>query len=82
MDRRISLVTLDNYSTNDALVDRLMGLIPTNSMLMGGNYFYMRCVAHILNLIVKNEIKVIEEWIKKIRESVAYWMGTPKNRKF
>ena len=42
----------------------------------------MRCVAHILNLFVKNEIKVIEEWIKKIRESVAYWMGTPKIENF
>ena len=27
-------------------------------------------------------MRVIEEWIKKIRDSVAYWMGTPKRVKF
>lgn len=78
VDRRISVVTLDNCSTNDAMVDRLMGLIPVDSMLMGGDYFHMRCMAHILNLIVEDGMKVIEEWIKKIRHSVAYWVGTPK----
>ncbi|KAH9752810.1 BED-type domain-containing protein [Citrus sinensis] len=57
---------------------RLMGLIPVDSMLMGGKFFHMRCVAHILNLIVKDGMKVNEEWIKKIRDSVAYWTGTPK----
>ena len=57
VDRRISIVTLDNCSTNGAMVDRLMGLIPVDSMLMGGDFFHMRCVTHILNLIVK-------EWIK------------------
>ena len=71
VDRRISIVTLDNCSTNGAMVDRLMGLILVDSMLMGGIFFHMRCVAHILNLIVKEGMKVIE-WIKKIRDSVAY----------
>ncbi|KAH9698718.1 BED-type domain-containing protein [Citrus sinensis] len=77
-NRRISVVTLDNCSTNDAMVDRLMGLIPVDSMLMGGDFFHKRCMAHILNLIVKEGMKVIEEWIKKIRDSVVYWTGTPK----
>ena len=35
-------------------------------------------VAHILNLVVKNGIKMIKEWIKRIRDSVAYWMSTSK----
>ena len=39
MDRRISLVTLDNCSTNDAMVDMFMGLIPTDSMLIGWELF-------------------------------------------
>ncbi|KAH9763675.1 BED-type domain-containing protein [Citrus sinensis] len=41
VERRILVVTLDNCSTNDAMVDRLMGLIPVDSMLMGGNFFHM-----------------------------------------
>ena len=55
-----------------------MGLIPIDSMLMGEDYFHMKCVAHTLNLILKKGMKVIEEWIKKSRDNVAYWMGTPK----
>ena len=78
VDRRISIVTLDDYSINDAMVDRLMGLILVDSMLMGGDYFHMRYVAHSLNLIVKEWMKVIEEWIKKIRDNVAYGMGTQR----
>ena len=38
----------------------------------------MRCVAHILNIIVKEWMKVIKEWIKKITDNVAYWMYIPK----
>ena len=78
VDGRISVVTLNNCSINDAMVDTLMRLIPIDSMLMGEDFFHMRCVTHILNLIVKEGMKVIEEWIKKIRDNVAYWTGTPK----
>ena len=37
-----------------------------------------RYVARILNLIVKDGMKVIKESFKKIRDSVTYWMGAPK----
>ena len=78
VDRRISVVTLDNCSTNDVMVDRLMELSLVDSMLVGGNYFHMRCVTHIISLVVKDGMKMIEEWIKKIWENVACWMGTQK----
>ncbi|CAL1406040.1 unnamed protein product [Linum trigynum] len=39
---------------------------------------HMCCCAHILNLIVKEGMKVIGEGIQKIRDSVQFWMGTPK----
>jgi hypothetical protein len=34
--------------------------------------------AHILNLIVKDGLDVIQPAIKKIRDSVAFWTATPK----
>ena len=49
VDRRILVVTLHNCSTNDAMVDKLMGFISVDSMLMGGDFFHMRCVNYILN---------------------------------
>ena len=39
---------------------------------------HMRCAAHILNLIVKDGLDVIQPAIKKIRDSVAFWTATPK----
>jgi hypothetical protein len=38
----------------------------------------MHCAAHILNLIVKDGLDVIQHAIKKIRDSVAFWTATPK----
>ena len=81
MNRRILVVTLNNCSTNNTMVDRLLGLIPIDSILIGGYFFHIKCVAHILNLIVKEGMKVIEEWIKKIKDSVAYWISTPNKVK-
>ena len=40
----------------------------------------MRCCAHILNLIVKDGLEVIEGGIEKILESVLYWSATPKRK--
>jgi len=38
----------------------------------------MRCCAHILNLIVKDGLGIIEGLIEKIRDSVAYCRATSK----
>jgi 5-methylcytosine-specific restriction endonuclease McrA len=47
-------------------------------MLLRGKVLHMRCCAHILNLIVKDVTQIIAESITAIRESVAYWIATPK----
>ncbi|KAL6310724.1 hypothetical protein AAG906_000076 [Vitis piasezkii] len=49
----------------------------SDSLLLNGKFFHMRCAAHVLNLIVKEGLDVIEVEIEKIRESVAYWSTTP-----
>ncbi|KAJ0041826.1 hypothetical protein Pint_18317 [Pistacia integerrima] len=38
----------------------------------------MRCCSHILNLIIKDRLSVIEGDIEKIGDSVSYWLSTPK----
>ncbi|CAN1338518.1 Putative AC transposase [Linum perenne] len=42
----------------------------------------MRCSAHILNLVVKDGLDVVREGIEKIRNSVVYWIATPKRVEF
>ena len=46
--------------------------------MLEGKLLHMRCVAHILNLVVKDGLEVIKNSIAKIRESVAFWTATPK----
>ena len=40
----------------------------------------MRCCAHILNLIVKDRLEIVKDGIEKIRDSVAFWIATPKRK--
>jgi hypothetical protein len=41
----------------------------------------MCCAAHIINLIVKDGMTVIDRSIEKVRDSVGFWSATPKNMK-
>ncbi|KAL6313143.1 hypothetical protein AAG906_026065 [Vitis piasezkii] len=78
MDRKVSIVTVDNCSSNDGMINILVEkLCLSDSLLLNGKIFHMRCAAHVLNLIVKEGLDVIEVEIEKIRESVAYWSATP-----
>jgi len=69
---------VDNCTTNDAMIERILDKISTRSFILGGQLFHMRCCAHILNLIVKDGLSIICNVIEKIRESVNYWTKTPK----
>ena len=60
---------MDNCSTNDAMVARLKGLLSTESMILSGNFFHMRCATHILNLIMKDGLSVIESGITRVRDN-------------
>ena len=80
IDKKISTVTVDNCSTNDAMITMLMDILSNTSLLLGGSLFHMHCYAYILNLIVKDGLDVIRVGVEKIRESVAYWTATPKRQ--
>ncbi|KAG5548853.1 hypothetical protein RHGRI_014269 [Rhododendron griersonianum] len=75
--RKLSTLTVDNCTTNDAMIDLLLEKL-------GGDHirckslFHVRCAAHILNLIVKDGLDVIKTSIVKVRDSVAYWTATQK----
>ena len=71
-------MTLDNCSTNDNMIGQMEGRIGAANMLLGGKHLHMRCCAHILNLIVQDGLEVIKKSVASIRESIAYWVATPK----
>ena len=60
------------------IISILKDRLDMRALPLGGKFFHMRCCAHILNIIVKDGLEVIESSIEKVRDSVAYWRATPK----
>ncbi|XP_027368265.1 zinc finger BED domain-containing protein RICESLEEPER 2-like [Abrus precatorius] len=77
IDKKVFSITLDNASANDNMQDILKNhLRVQNSLLCDGEFFHVRSSAHILNLIIQEGLKVTNETLFKIRESVKYVRGS------
>ena len=68
-------MTLDNASSNDSMQNILKERLTLQNDLLCDRdlfiyLFYVRCCAHILNIIVQEGLKVAKEALYKIRESV------------
>ncbi|XP_009797298.2 zinc finger BED domain-containing protein RICESLEEPER 2-like isoform X1 [Nicotiana sylvestris] len=76
LERKLSTITVDNCSTNNAMIKTLLDeKLNKKDLLLSGRVFHVRCDAHILNLIVQEGLKVIGDSIK-VRDSVLYWIGS------
>ncbi|CAN0847649.1 Putative AC transposase [Linum grandiflorum] len=82
IDTKVSTITLDNCSTNDAMIAKIKKKLVLPYLLREGAFLHMRCSAHILNLIVKDGFDIVKEGIETIRESVSYWLATAKRLEF
>ena len=69
IDRKLSTITVNNCSTNDAIIRLLLDKLDTSSLMLGRSMLHMRCVAHILNLIVQDGLFLIGDGIERIRDS-------------
>lgn len=80
IERKLSTLTCDNATTNDAMISLLLDKFNSTSHMWHPSLFHVRCAAHILNLIVRDGLDMIKGSIEKIRDSVAFWTNTPKRR--
>jgi hypothetical protein len=93
IEKNLSTLTLDNCSVNDNLMKNMIGTngddlaknkaamegkLPLLACMLKAKLIHMHCAAHILNLIVKDGMSVMDKGIDKVRDSVAYWSATPK----
>ncbi|XP_070008162.1 zinc finger BED domain-containing protein RICESLEEPER 1-like [Nicotiana tabacum] len=46
------------------------------NLLLMGRMLHVHCAAHILNLIVQEGLKVMQDSINNVRDSVLYWIGS------
>ncbi|XP_019172463.1 PREDICTED: zinc finger BED domain-containing protein RICESLEEPER 2-like [Ipomoea nil] len=77
IEKKVFSLTLDNASNNDSMQDKLKDqLTMHDSLLCEGEFFHIRCSTHILNLIVQEGLKVANQSMHKIRESVKYVKST------
>lgn len=56
-------ITIDNSSSNDIFVNLLKGQLGNEGALRSNRDYF-----HVLNLVVKDGLKAIEEGIVKVRE--------------
>ena len=65
IDSKLSTLTVDNCSTNNAMIEYILEKFSGSAFLLNEKLFHMRCAIHILNLIVKEGMSVINESIEK-----------------
>jgi len=72
LGRKLPSLMMDNCSSNDAIITILKNRLEIRELPLQGKIFHMRYCAHILNLIVNDELEIIDGSIEKIHDSVAY----------
>ncbi|XP_071914073.1 zinc finger BED domain-containing protein RICESLEEPER 2-like [Coffea arabica] len=78
----ILTVTVDNASSNDVAVHYLRGKLQNwGKAVLGGKWTHVRCVAHIVNLIVNDGIKKLGDSVDCIRAAVRYVRQSPSRLK-
>ena len=80
IDRKLSIITVDNYSTNDVMIRLLLNKFDTSSLMLSGYVLYIRCAEHILNFIVQDELSLIGDAIERIHDNVIYQTTSSKRR--
>ena len=69
---------MDNASSNDVAIEYLRRKTKDRvGSLLGCEFLHMRCCAHILNLIVQDGLKDLNESFVKIRNVVRYVKSSP-----
>ncbi|XP_019179230.1 PREDICTED: zinc finger BED domain-containing protein RICESLEEPER 2-like [Ipomoea nil] len=76
--KNVFTVTVDNASSNDTA----MGVFKSKLLSWGSSsvkvqYIHMRCIAHILNLVVQDGLKFADESVKRVRDAVRWVRNSP-----
>ncbi|GJV35454.1 zinc finger BED domain-containing protein RICESLEEPER 2 [Tanacetum coccineum] len=68
--KNVMTMTVDNIASNDKALEYLLENLPTK--YDDGKHFHVRCMAHILNLVVKDGLKAYKKEVDTIALAVKY----------
>ncbi|GKC60998.1 zinc finger BED domain-containing protein RICESLEEPER 2 [Tanacetum coccineum] len=70
--KNVLTMTVDNAPSNDKALDHLIKKLPNAKIYDEGKHFHIRCMAHILNLIVKEGLKENNYHVDCVANAVKY----------
>jgi hypothetical protein len=74
----IFTITVDNASSNDTALDYLRNRTAHKAgTILENQFMHVRCCAHILNLIVSEGLKEVDNSIVKVISAVKYVKSSP-----
>ncbi|KAK3225636.1 hypothetical protein Dsin_005498 [Dipteronia sinensis] len=77
---KVSTITVDNASANKVAIDYIKRKLKNwngSKLVLGGNFLHVRCCAHIINLIVSEGLKDMNDSIVRIRNAVQCVRSSP-----
>ncbi|KAK9922177.1 hypothetical protein M0R45_030656 [Rubus argutus] len=71
---KVLTVSVDNASANMVAIDYLRKKMMTweKKPICAGKYLHVRCLAHIVNLIVRSGLAILDRLVASIRNAVKY----------
>ncbi|XP_021757961.1 uncharacterized protein LOC110722997 [Chenopodium quinoa] len=74
----IMCITADNASSNDTAIGYLRRKINGwKTGVLKGRFIHMRCVAHIVNLVVSDGLKIVNDSVQRVRHAVRFINQSP-----
>ncbi|XP_059441769.1 zinc finger BED domain-containing protein RICESLEEPER 2-like [Corylus avellana] len=71
-------ITVDNVLANKWGIDHIKGRMQKKpKTVLGGEFIHMRCAAHILNIVVKEDIDDLKDCVGIIKNGVKYVRSLP-----
>ncbi|GJS34271.1 zinc finger BED domain-containing protein RICESLEEPER 2 [Tanacetum coccineum] len=81
--KNVMAMTVDNSPSNDKAIGYLIKKLPNARLYDDGKHFHVRCMAHVLNLIVQEGLKVKNYHVECLSNAVRYIrQSTQRIKKF
>ncbi|XP_055959936.1 zinc finger BED domain-containing protein RICESLEEPER 2-like [Mercurialis annua] len=80
--KNVFTVTMDNAGNNNTAIAAFKKkMISWGTDVSRCEYLHMRCIAHVINLVVSDGLKEMSSSVKKVRDCVRYIRNSPSRLK-